>query len=90
MHARIRASIAAEEVRKMKARHKRKQEDIAKNGRWGGGFRPFGYSVEHRPGDRKASNSGHVLVIKEAEAALLCNATRRVIEGASAESIAQE
>jgi hypothetical protein len=79
LHARIRASIAAEEVRKMKARHKRKQEDIAKNGRWGGGFCPFGYSVEHRPGDRKASNSGHVLVIKEA--ALLCNATRRSIEG---------
>ncbi|GAA5651572.1 recombinase family protein [Geodermatophilus obscurus] len=91
LHARIRASIAAEEIRKRKARHKRKQEDIAKDGRWGSGFRPFGYSVEHRPGDRKASNFGHVLVIKEAKAALLCNAARRIIEsGASAESIAQE
>ncbi len=32
LHARIRASIAAEKIRKMKARHKRK-EDIAKDGR---------------------------------------------------------
>ncbi len=58
LHARIRASISAEEVRKMKARHKRKQEDIAKDGRWGGGFRSFGYSVEHRPGDRKRPTPG--------------------------------
>ncbi|GAA5652216.1 hypothetical protein [Geodermatophilus obscurus] len=74
MVARIRASVSAEEIRKMRERRKRRQEDIALDGRWGSGFRPFGYSVEHRPGDRKASYSGHVLVIKEAEAALLCNA----------------
>ncbi len=37
LHARIRASISAEKIRKMKARHKRKQEDIAKDGRWGVG-----------------------------------------------------
>ncbi len=71
LHARIRASISAEEVRKLKARHKRKQEDIAKDGRWGGGFRPPGYSVEHRPGDPKASNSGRVLEIDETETTLL-------------------
>jgi DNA invertase Pin-like site-specific DNA recombinase len=85
------ASISAEEIRKMKARHKRKQEDIAKDGRWGGGFCPFGYSVEHRPGDPKASNSGNVLEIDETEATLLRKAARRIIEsGASAGSIAQE
>ena len=90
LHARIRASISAEEVRKMKARHKRKQEDIARDGRWGGGFRPFGFAVVLRPEDPRASNSGHVLEINEAEAELLRAAADRIISGESAEAIAQE
>ncbi|MDP9430408.1 MAG: recombinase family protein [Actinomycetota bacterium] len=90
LHARIRASISAEEIRKMRERQKRRQEDIALEGRWGGGFRPFGYSVVHRPGDPVASKTGHVLMINEAEAALLHDAAHRIASGESAEGIAQE
>jgi len=90
MMSRIRASVSAEEVRKMRARQKRRQEDIALEGRWGGGFRPFGYAVVHRPSDPAASKTGHVLVIKEAEATLLRDAARRIIAGESAETIASE
>jgi DNA invertase Pin-like site-specific DNA recombinase len=91
--ARIRASVSSDEIRKMRARHKRKQEDIAMDGRWGGGFRPFGYDVVFAPDHPKKSNSGHILVLKEDEAELLREAARRIIQGekgSSPEVIAQE
>ncbi len=89
-YARIRAAISSDEIRKMRARQKRRQEDIALEGRWGGGFRPFGLDVVHRPGDPAASRTGHVLVVNDVEASLLRDAADRIIRGASAESIAQE
>lgn len=75
--ARIRASMAANEIEKMKERHRRRQEDIAREGKWGGGYRAFGYSADH-------------LSVNEAEARLLRDAAYRLIAGESAEAIARE
>lgn len=75
--ARIRASMAANEIEKMKERHRRRQEDIAREGKWGGGYRAFGYSADH-------------LSVDEAEAGLLRDAAHRLIAGESAEAIARE
>lgn len=77
MTARIRVGIAAQEIKKMKERHRRRQEDIAREGKWGGGYRAFGYSADH-------------LTIKEDEAALLHDAAHRIVAGESAEAIARE
>jgi DNA invertase Pin-like site-specific DNA recombinase len=90
LHARIRAAVDSESIAKMKERHQRKQRDIAVDGRWGGGFRPYGYDVVHDPAHPKRSNSGHVLVINETEAERLRDAARRIIRGESPEAIASE
>ncbi len=90
MVARIRASVSAGEIRKMRERRKRRQEDIALDGRWGGGFRQFGYDIVHRSGDPAASKTGHVLVINDAEAKLLRDAADRIIREEPAEAIAHE
>jgi site-specific DNA recombinase len=76
-NARIRVQAAAQEIKTMSVRHKRMQEDIAKAGRWGGGFRGFGYSADH-------------LTLNEGEADLLRDAARRIIAGESAGAIARE
>lgn len=75
--ARIRASIASDEIKKMSKRHRRVQEDLALAGKYSGGYRGFGYSADHS-------------TVVEDEAKLIREAARRVIAGESVEAIARE
>ncbi len=74
----------------MKERHRRRQTDIALEGGWGGGSRPFGLKPVHKPDAKGASRTGHVLVINEDEAKLLREAAKGLLSGLSAESIAAQ
>jgi site-specific DNA recombinase len=74
LEARIRAAIASEEISKMKKRHKRAQQQLALDGKPGGGYRPFGYEDDH-------------LTVRENEKALLHEAAERVILGENEHSI---
>lgn len=70
MVARIKAAVAAEEVRKMSKRIRRKKLELAEAGRATGGPRPYGYE----PGG---------MVLREDEAERLREAARRVLAGRS-------
>ena len=74
--ARVRAAVAAEEVRKIRARVRRKHLELAQAGKdTGGGTRPFGYEADRS-------------TIREDEAAIIREAASRVLAGASIRSIA--
>lgn len=77
MVARIKAAVAAEEVRKLTKRIRRKHLQLAENGELsGGGHRPFGYEADR-------------LTIRPDEAALIREAARRVLAGESVRSVTQ-
>jgi DNA invertase Pin-like site-specific DNA recombinase len=76
--ARIRAAVAAEEVRKIRTRVQRKHLELAQAGKdVGGGTRPFGYEP-----DRSTIREGEAVIIREAAS--------RVLAGASIRSIAAD
>lgn len=78
MVARIKGAVAAEEVRKIQHRTRRKKLEIAESGRpSGGGRRPFGFEADF-------------VTANEAEAAAVRDAARRVIAGEPLMAIARE
>lgn len=78
MVARIKAAVAAEEVRKLTKRIRRKHLQLAEGGELsGGGYRPFGFEVDR-------------LTIRPDEAALIRDAAARVLAGESIRSIVEE
>lgn len=67
--ARIKGAVAAEEVRKLRARITRKARELAEAGKSsGGGTRPFGYEADFR-------------TVRESEAALIREAVDRILAG---------
>jgi site-specific DNA recombinase len=78
MVARIKAAVAAEEVRKLTKRIRRKHLQLAEGGELsGGGYRPFGYEADR-------------LTIRPDEAALIRDAAARALAGDSIRSIVDE
>jgi site-specific DNA recombinase len=71
------ALFAQKESMDKRRRLTRKMEQLARDGLWSGGFRGFGYSPDH-------------MTINEEEAALVCDAARRIVAGESGSSIARE
>lgn len=88
MVARIKAAVAAEEVRKIRKRAARKHLELAEHGhRSGGGTRPFGWSCT-RPGQCRlagCSHDGRSLI--PAEADLIRAAAARILAGDSIRSV---
>jgi site-specific DNA recombinase len=78
MVARIKAAVAAEEVRKLTKRIRRKHLQLAEGGELsGGGYRPFGFESDR-------------LTVRPDEAALIRDAASRVLAGESIRSIVEE
>lgn len=78
MVARIKGAVAAEEVRKIQARTRRKKLEIAEAGRpSGGGRRPFGFEAD-------------MVTVREPEAAAIREAAKRVIAGEPLRAIARD
>lgn len=78
MVARIKGAVAAEEVRKMSARLRRKHLELAQAGKVsGGGTRPFGYEADR-------------MTIRESEAELIREAVQRFFDGESVYHIAED
>ena len=76
--ARIKGAVAAEEVRKVKARTKRKKAELAEAGvPSGGGRRPFGFEADR-------------VTINEEEAAAIRSAAARVIAGEPLQAITRD
>lgn len=76
--ANIRATVDAEEVRKLKKRVSRKALELAEAGKvGGGGTRPFGYEADR-------------VTIRESEAVLIRDAVDAVLAGASLRSVARQ
>jgi site-specific DNA recombinase len=76
--ARIKGAVAAEEVRKLKARVTRKHAELASAGKLsGGGHRPFGYEADR-------------MTVRPGEAEEIRDAARRVIAGESVRGITQD
>src|SRR5690606_14670705 len=80
MNARIGAAIAQHEVEHRAERMRRNQRQLVDDGRWYGGTRPFGWRIEE----------GGRPVIDEAEAAVVRDASTRVLAGVSLGSIIRE
>lgn len=77
MVARIKAAVAAEEVRKLTKRIRRKHLQLAEGGELsGGGYRPFGFEADR-------------LTIRPDEAALIRDAAARVLAGESVRSVVE-
>jgi site-specific DNA recombinase len=76
--ARIKGAVAAEEVRKLKARVTRKHAELASAGKLsGGGHRPFGYEADR-------------MTLRPGEAEEIRDAARRVLAGESVRGITQD
>ncbi len=76
--ARIKGAVAAEEVRKLKARVTRKHAELASAGKLsGGGHRPFGYEADR-------------MTLRPGEAEEIKDAARRVLAGESVRGITQD
>lgn len=76
--ARIKGAVAAEEVRKLKARVTRKHAELASSGKLsGGGHRPFGYEADR-------------MTLRPGEAEEIRDAARRVLAGESVRGITQD
>jgi DNA invertase Pin-like site-specific DNA recombinase len=91
MVARIKAAVAAEEVRKMSKRIKRKMLEGAEAGRPAGGIRRFGYRYRDTvvAADGTERPAGPLVVVPE-EAEVIREAARRVLEGRSLGAYARE
>lgn len=74
--ARIKGAVAAEEARKTSQRLKRKHLEVARNGRFNGGIRRFGFEKDG-------------LTINEPEAAMIRDLAHRVLQGESLYSFAR-
>jgi site-specific DNA recombinase len=81
MVARMLAAADAAEAERIGERVSRARVEQAKAGTWGGGRRPFGYSLTDKPG---------VLEIDETEAAAMREMARRLLNGISLRSVAAE
>lgn len=82
LNARVKGAFAAEEVRRMAKKVKRKKLEIAEDGReHGGGPRRFGY--EYDPATK-------VTTVVETEAAMLRDAADRILAGESTHAICRE
>lgn len=77
MVARIKGAVAAEEVRKLGQRTKRKHRELAEKGLPAGSGRPFGYEPD-------------LVTIRRPEADLIREAARRVLEGDSLRTIVRD
>jgi DNA invertase Pin-like site-specific DNA recombinase len=72
--ARIKAAVAADEIKKLKDRLALKRDELAERGEWGGGAPPYG--------------RGPGMVIREDEAAVIRETASRAVAGESFRSIA--
>ena len=85
LHARIEGALARRESEHKSVRLKSKHKELAEGGKMSGGNRPFGYEVVKRLGDRPGT-----LKVNHTEAALIREATKRVLAGEGLVSICRD
>lgn len=83
--AQIKATFAQEEVRKMRKRGELKQNELADQGKWHGGPRPFGFN----PPDKSAIPPVLTWSVVPEEAAAIRDGAKRVLAGESLFSVAK-